>query len=250
MSGVLNRTVMWVTLRQLFVRQRLITAIVVMLVPLTITFFFLAARERPDMMAGRFLMNMYRELVVGTILPLTAIVYGTSAFGAEVNDGTIVYLLVKPEARWRVVLSKLLVAAMATIVTMVPTVFLPWMLLNHEVVPISVPTIVAAGISVGALLYAALFIALGLYSKRALVFGLLYIVLIEFVLSRSAAGTKSFSIREFILTATARIGEGNRWIGAGEVSIETVYSMGTIIFFGCLLYAWQRYKRFEMAEKL
>ena len=37
-------------------------------------------------------------LVVTTLLPLAALVYGTAALGAEIEDGTAVYLLSKPVA--------------------------------------------------------------------------------------------------------------------------------------------------------
>jgi ABC-2 type transport system permease protein len=116
--------------------------------------------------------------------------------------------------------------------------------------PLDVPMVILGGVAIGSLLYSALFLALGLYSKRALVFGLVYIILVEFTLSRQAAGMKSFSIRELVLAATAKLGEGNRWIGPGEVSLETAYTMGTILLVGSLLYTWRKFSRFEMAEKL
>ena len=49
-------------------------------------------------------------LVVTTLLPLTALVFGTAALGAEIEDGTAVYLLAKPVPRSRIILGKLLAA--------------------------------------------------------------------------------------------------------------------------------------------
>jgi ABC-2 type transport system permease protein len=247
---MLNRTIMWVTFRQLFTRQRFITALVISLVPLIIAISQKATHGAYDMETGRFLVGMYKEFVIGTLLPLVAVVFGSSAFGTEMTEGTIVYTLVKPEPRWRVVLSKFVVAALATVLVMVPAVFLPWALVDKTEFPLSVPMIILGGAAIGALLYSALFIALSIMSKRALVMGLVYIIVVEFTLSRQAAGVKSFSVRELVLTATSKIGEGNRWIGPADVTVQTFYVMGAICLVGSLVYAWRKFARYEMAEKL
>ena len=46
-----------------------------------------------------------------------ALVYGTAALGAEIEDGTAVYLLAKPVPRARIILGKLLAAWVLTAVT-------------------------------------------------------------------------------------------------------------------------------------
>jgi ABC-2 type transport system permease protein len=262
MSGVVSRTIMWLAMRQMFVRQRMIAAFIVALIPIAvmaialttspaITAMKTAGNEVGSaMLAGRFLMSMYKDFVIGTLLPLVAILFGSTAFGAEVNDGTIVYLLAKPESRLRIIVSKFLVAAAATVLVMAPAVYGPWLLMNHEQFPASVPAIVLGAIAVGAFLYNALFIAVGISSKRALVMGLLYIVVIEFVLSKQAAGVMSFSIREFTITALSKLGEGNRWFGPGNITIETVRTMAPIFFFGSLAFAWNKFRKFEISEKL
>jgi ABC-2 type transport system permease protein len=250
MSGVLNRTIMWVTFRQLFTRQRFIAALVISVIPLIIAISHQATHGAYDMGTGRFLVGMYKEFVIGTLLPLVAVVFGSSAFGTEMTEGTIVYTLVKPEPRWRVVLSKFTVAALATALVMVPAVFLPWTLVDKAEFPLSVPMVIMGGAAIGALLYSALFVALSIRSQRALVMGLVYIIVVEFTLSRQAAGVKSFSVRELVLTATSKLGEGNRWIGPADVTLETFYVMGAICLVGSLLYAWRKFSRYEMAEKL
>ena len=47
------------------------------------------------------------------VLPLVAVLFGTGAFGAEIDDGTILYLLAKPVSRWIVVSAKAFAAAIA-----------------------------------------------------------------------------------------------------------------------------------------
>jgi ABC-2 type transport system permease protein len=250
MKGLVNPTIMWLAMRQFFVKSRMIPALAVALIPFAIVMIYRATHGEYDMQTGRFLIGMYRDFVIGTLLPLIAIIFGSTAFGAEVADGTIVYILAKPQPRLGTIISKFFMAVIAVILVMIPAVYLPWIPMDHAEVPFEVPTIILGGVAVGALLYSAMFIAIGIASKRALVMGLLYIIIIEFVLSRQAAGVMSFSIRELSLAALARIGEGNRWIGPGAVTLETFYTMGPIFFFGSLLYAWNKFRKFEISEKL
>jgi len=250
MIGAVDRTVMWLTFRQLFVRRRLVAAVLFSLVPLVITLIFRAGHERTSQETLRFALMLYREIAVGTLLPLAAVVFGTAAFGGEFEEGTIVYLLVKPVARWRVVASKYVVAALSTTLVMAPAVALPWLVLGGGAVPPTVPVAYAAGIGAGALLYCALFILMGISSKRALVLGLLYIVALEFVMSRQVAGVRSLSIREFVLTIVGKLGEGQPGLVAGTVTMDTVWTMGALILAGSLGLAIHRLRTFELAERL
>src|SRR5204863_7617380 len=72
-----------------------------------------------------------RDIVLGVLLPLTALVFGTSAFGGEVDDGTLIYLMVKPVPRWRLTFSKYLVAFLATVAVIVSAMFLAWIAIQN-----------------------------------------------------------------------------------------------------------------------
>src|SRR6185437_7360196 len=105
MSGLLNRTVMWLTWRQLFARRRIWLAVAFALAPLLFTLVFMVVGDDGTDARVGFLGVLQRDIVIGTLLPLAAVIFGTTAFGGEVDDGTLVYLLVKPIPRWQVVLS-------------------------------------------------------------------------------------------------------------------------------------------------
>ena len=47
-------------------------------------------------------------LVIRTVLPLVALVVGTGAIGSEIEDGTLVFQLVKPVPRWVTAFAKAL----------------------------------------------------------------------------------------------------------------------------------------------
>ena len=50
-------------------------------------------------------------LVVTVVLPLTALLLGTSVLGDEIEDGTAIYLLTKPLPRWQILAGRSSLAA-------------------------------------------------------------------------------------------------------------------------------------------
>ncbi len=100
------------------------------------------------------------------------------------------------------------------------------------------------------MLYNALFVTLGLTSKRALVLGLLYVVVVEITFSPQIPGLKSFSVREFVMTVVGKLASAVPGVHAGTVSIDTVWTMGAIIFVGGLGAGIRWLSRYEMAERL
>src|SRR3954452_21366458 len=99
---------------------------------------------------------MARQLIIGTLLPLAAAVFGTTAFGGEVDDGTLVYLLVKPIPRWRIVLSKYVVAVLSTLAVALPAMIMPFLVLQGA----EVKSEMLGGFVVGAVLAAAIYCAI------------------------------------------------------------------------------------------
>src|SRR3954471_2220508 len=135
MSGPIDTTVVWLTWRQLFARRRLYLAAAFSLAPFLVASIFRLTAGDVEASSAAFLIGLLREIVIGTLLPLAAIVFGTTAFGGEIDDGTLVYLLVKPLPRWQLVLSKLTVATLSTFAVIAPAVLLPWLLLRNAELP-------------------------------------------------------------------------------------------------------------------
>ena len=94
-----------VTLRGLLGRRRTFLLVLLAGLPVLIALLVRVTGGRPD--ADRVL----DTLVVRTVMPLVALIVGTAAIGSEIDDGTAVFLMVKPIARWRIALSKIAVAA-------------------------------------------------------------------------------------------------------------------------------------------
>jgi ABC-2 type transport system permease protein len=250
MTGPVNLTVAALTFRQLFTRRRLIVAALFAAAPLLFTFAFRAEFLRTDPTGGRLLAQVYGQVVALVFLPLAAVVLGTAAFGGEIDDGTIVYLLVKALPRWQIVLTKYVVVALSTAAMMVVTIVLPWLALGAQSANATLVESYAAALSAGAAMYCALFVALGLMSKRGLVIGLLYVVVLEMVLAANVAGLKSLSVREFVTTIAGKLAAGVPGVQPGAVSLATVWTMGSIILIGSLAIGIRRLQRYELAERL
>ena len=189
-----------VTLRGLLGRRRTILLALLAGLPVLIALLIRISGGRPD--ADRIL----DTLVVRTVMPLVALIIGTAAVGSEIDDGTAVYLIIKPIPRWRIALSKILVAAGLTAVMVVPAVLLTGLLLGSR----NDTTTTLIGFTVACLVggsaYAAAFVALSTFTSRALLLGLAYVLIWEGVLSGLLEGTKFLSIRQATLGLAAALG--------------------------------------------
>ena len=100
------------------------------------------------------------------IWALVALVFATAVLGSELEDGTAVYLLVKPIERWRIVVAKLAVAVGSTVALVFPATLLSGLVVGGG----RGGELVAVGYSLavlpGSFVYAAGFLALAHTFKR------------------------------------------------------------------------------------
>jgi ABC-2 type transport system permease protein len=138
-------------------------------------------------------------LVVSSVLPFVALVFGTAALGSELDDGTAVHILTKPIPRWAIVLPKVAVAGGLTALLLVPATVIAGVLIGglggRE---IGLTFAFAIAVLIGSFVYSAIFVALSAATSRGLVIGLGYSLLWEGLLSGALKGTQLFSVREYI----------------------------------------------------
>ena len=102
------------TLRQLLGRGRTVLLGLLALLPILLAIVYRLGSEDTDQQ--RWVAQvLFDGLVVTILLPLLALVYGTAALGAEIEDGTAVYLLAKPVSRAEIIVGKLLAAWVADV---------------------------------------------------------------------------------------------------------------------------------------
>ena len=143
-------------------------------------------------------------LVIRTVLPLVALVMGTAALGSEIDDGTLIFQLLKPVPRWQIAIAKTLVAAALTAALVLPPMIITGLLLGgtgSSSIGIALGFTVAA--LAGCVAYAVGFAALGLVTSRALIVGLGYTLLWEGVLAGILEGTRFLSVRQATLGVAA-----------------------------------------------
>src|SRR5215218_6918345 len=68
-----------------------------------------------DVTAHDFAVDLFRELIVPTLLPIVVLLPATAALGNELEDGTLPYLLMKPVSRLRLVLGKYAAVVLVTV---------------------------------------------------------------------------------------------------------------------------------------
>ncbi len=136
------------------------------------------------------------------LVPLTALVFGAAALGDPAEDGTLVYLWHRPVARWKLAAS----ALAGAVAIAVP----------FAVVPTALAAAVAGGgaeLAAGAALaslvavaaYSTLFMALGLVVRRALAWGLAYILIWEGFVARSGTGPARLSVLLYARSILAEV---------------------------------------------
>lgn len=204
-----------------------------------------AGRDLKDALED--MMEMYQILIVSVLLPIVALVVGTSVFGAEVDDGTITYVLGKPVPRWRIVLTRIVVAGLLTAAVLVPATALSMVLGLRRVDAPGVAAGFTAAVAAGSFLYCALFVALSLSTRRALVAGLAYVVLWEGLLGNTFGGIRALSIRQYTLSMADAMSSapGNPM---SPLEVETALAMAAAVTVLVTVYAIRRLQRFEIGE--
>jgi len=226
-----------VTLRGLLGRRRTLLLVLLVALPVLIALLVRLSGGRPD--ADRVL----DALVVRTVMPLVALIVGTAAIGSEIEDGTAVYLMIKPIARWRIALAKALVAAGLTALLVVPAIVLTAVILGSRTDTTATVVGFSVACLVGGSAYAVAFMALSVFTSRALLLGLAYTLIWEGVLSGLLEGTKFLSIRQATLGVAAAFGvnvPGDPLVPVVSVAVLVVVLVG-----GFLLASW-KLARFEI----
>jgi len=126
---------------------------------------------------------------LGILVPLAALWLGTAAIGDLVEDRLLVYLRLKPVPRWQLPAA----AILATVTLVIPLAALPTAVgAAAGDAELAVRTFVAA--SLAALAYSGLFVAAGLWFRRAVWWGLAFLLLWENVGAAASDGTARFTV--------------------------------------------------------
>ena len=243
----MNRAIVQLTARQLLGQRRSLLLAGFALLPVGIALLYRFNGAQPDHV--RWTANMLgARLIVGTLLPISALIFGTAALGSEFEDGTAVYLLSKPLPRSQVVLSKLLVAWLATAVLVVVSVLVAGAIAIRDIPAEGVLLAFSVAVVAGSLVYCCVFVLLSVLTSRALITGLLYVFIWEGLVTALFSGTKFLSVRQYTvglakwLTSTSE-----RTFSARLDGLEALILMATVGAAATWL-AIRALKRWEIGE--
>jgi ABC-2 type transport system permease protein len=232
------------TLRALFARRRVLFLLLLVAVPILIG---LLARWRglPGEGVERTA-TAIEQLVVRAVLPLVALVLGTAAIGAEVEDGTIIHLLTKPVPRWRIAVGKLLATTPPVVILVAGSTLIAGLAIGGDRGALTTVLALTAGVSVGAVAYTFLFVTLGVITTRALIAGLAYVIVWEGLLAGLFEGSRALSIREYTLAAAAALDPG----GPLDIALRldpavAIVGLGAVVVISFAVCVW-RLSRLEL----
>ena len=238
MPGLYNPTVASITLRATMGRRRALLfglpALILILVTLILKLSHPADPNWPSEVLG--------QLGFTVVLPLTALIIGTSVLGAEIDEGSIVHLLATPVRRSSVIVTKFAVAAALTMLLAALPEFVAGLIATGGATKLAVGLFVGA--LAGSVIYNALFVMLSAVTTRAMAAGLLYVLIWEGLLSNVVGGARVLSIGHYSLgIANAIAHNGSLQAGLG---LPTAVIMGGIVTLGTLILASQRLARFAL----
>lgn len=124
------------------------------------------------------------------LVPLATLWLGTSAIGDLVDDRLLVYLWLKPVSRWQLPAA----AVLATASVVVPLAALPVAAtaLAAGAGDLALPALLAA--SLAGFAYAGVFVAAGFWFRRAIWWGLAFVLLWENAVAHVAEGSARFTV--------------------------------------------------------
>ena len=234
------------TLRQLFGRGRTILLALVALLPILLAVAYRVGNEDPDhqQWVAEVLLD---GLAVTLLLPLLALVYATAALGAEIEDGTAVYLLAKPVSRARVIVGKLLAAWALTAGTVLVSAIVASIIGLQGAPGGGLLVGFPIALVVGSLVYCSLFLTLSVFTSRALIAGLVYVFIWEGLINGLFAGTRLLSVRHYTLAVADLFVDLPRVFDAKLGPVPAIALIIAVVG-GSVWLGARRLQRFEIGE--
>jgi ABC-2 type transport system permease protein len=220
------------SLRALGRGRRLLAVGVLLIIPPLLALLYALTTANPD--GHKFVIQLFDNVTLPILLPLTAMIFGTSALGSEIEDRTLIYLTLRPVSRLSIALAKWLAAAVLTVVLIEGSLALMNLLgtLNdvsrtyvssvgtvQEQGSVLTPILVAG--LLGGMAYSAVFLVLGRFApKRGLLIGFVYVLGWEGLAAGLSTALATFSVRAYVQ------GILNAALGSSPLATITASSLG------------------------
>jgi ABC-2 type transport system permease protein len=237
MSGVINPVVVRLTIRAALGRKRALIFAIAPVIMIGITALLKLQAQSP----------VWPPEFLGTfgftvVLPLTALIIGTSVLGAEIDDGSVISLLATPVRRLSVVLSKFVAAVALTIMFGAIPEYLAGAIATGPGSKLAVGLF--AGAIAASVVYNAIFVMLSTVTSRAIAVGLLYLLVWEGLLGNLVGGVRLLSVDQYAL-GIANAVASNPHLQA-HLTLATAVGMGIVVTCLALAFAARRLASFSL----
>ena len=214
------------SLRQLLGRWRVLVILLLAALPSLLVVLIRLVGEGNLAFHEEFIGVIIDAMITGGILPIVTLTLATAAFGNELEDKTLYYLVLKPVSRVSIVFAKLL----ATLVVALPLVVASGVVASALVgAEARVLGTIAVALAAGVAAYAAIFTFAGLLTPRALAYGLVYVLVWEGLLSTFVGGIGYLSVRGYTLALLHGFDEQSFAVFAERVIEFPAAIVGTVV---------------------
>ena len=226
-------------LRQLVTRGRLAALVLVGAVSAGIAIAVGASDNQSDPLEVG--VELISSLHFTLLVPIIALVFASAALGDMREDGTLVYLWLRPMDRWPIVVG----AWLASITISLPLTIAPLVVSSIALDGGGdlLTATVLAGV-VGVVAYSALFVLLGLLLKNSIVWGLGYIMIWEGLIAAFGSFAAKLAIRGYtrsILTSITAIA-----LDLGDLSLAVAVVVPLIVAAAALTLASVRLRAMDV----
>lgn len=240
---ILNPVIAGITLRQLLSRRRTLLLVLLGAILLVVA---LVKRLSSTGAEAEFTAHLMSDMGTAVLMPLVALIFGTGAIGAELDEGTAIYILAKPIPRSTVLVTKLVVAiGCSVLLTSVP-LLLGGLLAGGEG-SVGLALGFAAAGAIGSAVYCTIFVALSVVTGRAFIFGLAYVLVWEGFLAGLFAGTRTLSVREQTLAFAQAIANPPADVFSAQLPLGTAVVVAIVVTALALAIGARRMARLEIA---
>ncbi len=229
--------------RQLLDRKWIMVLLLALLVAAIMGY---AAIEFEEVMDGA--VDLTDLLILGFLLPLVTMIYGTSLMRNEVDDRSIVLLVTSPVDRRVVYLAFYTALVVATCLMTATMTISGWIAYLYQTGPVDGWFGLMAGmigiIWVGCAVYGALFLLIGVSLERPIYLGLLYAFIWEGFVGALPGGIGEMTIRHQLLimaSAWIDIGTPSGLEGSAEASMALSTLLVILLALGAMVFRSHEY---------
>jgi ABC-2 type transport system permease protein len=153
------------------------------------------------------------------VVPVVSLVFASAALGDAREDGTLVYLWLRPIDRWPVVVGAWLAAVTVSLpVTIAPLA--AGAALTDGGSDLVTATVIAS--AVGVVAYSALFLWFGLLVKNSIVWGLGFVFIWEGLIATFARAANNLTIARYTRTVITAITEVDIDLGGSSLAVGVI----------------------------